>query len=172
MTEVSVLQHLEKAYALAYKAQRLVGTDRSAYRIYKELREVIESLEFYMNNNIDYDGIEVSNKLRMYEKQLKLIEEKKDSLLLRSFRQMSKLGSLPNLDVRFVVLEGEKMIDNRTLEIISSCWVKYRHAESIRELDEDCKHILCTFILKIAKDDEEFAEDMKEDVDYCRRIKG
>jgi len=97
MTETTstLQQYLEKAYALAYKAQRLVSVDRAAYRIYREIKEVIESLEFYLSNNYEYDEVEVANKLRMYEKQLKMIEEKKDDLLLRSFRQMGKLGSLP-----------------------------------------------------------------------------
>jgi hypothetical protein len=49
---------------------------------------------------MEHDEAEVGNKLRMYEKQLALIEEKRDSLLLMSFRQMmsgkqnDKLGSL------------------------------------------------------------------------------
>ena len=89
MTETTTLQqHLEKAYALAYKAQNLVSIDRAAYRIYKEIKEVIESLKFYLSNNYEYDAAEVWNKLRMYEKQLKMIEEKNDDLLLRFFRQM------------------------------------------------------------------------------------
>jgi hypothetical protein len=101
MTETTstLQQHLEKAYALAYKAQNLVSIDRAAYRIYKEIKEVIESLEFYLSNNYEYDAAEVGNKLRMYEKQLKMIEEKNDDLLLRPFRQMGKHPSLPqNLD--------------------------------------------------------------------------
>jgi hypothetical protein len=105
MTETTstLQQHLEKAYALAYKAQKLVSIDRAAYRIYREIKEVIESLEFYLYNNYEYDEAEVGTKLRYYEKQLQLIEEKRDSTLLRSFRQMvnDKLGSLPqNLEVR------------------------------------------------------------------------
>ena len=95
MTETTTLQqHLEKAYALAYKAQNLVSIDRAAYRIYKEIKEVIESLEFYMSSDYEYDAAEVGNKLRMYEKQLKIIEEKNNDLL-RFFRQKGKLPSLP-----------------------------------------------------------------------------
>jgi len=105
MTEATTLQqHLEKAYALAYKAQRLVSVDRAAIRIYRELKEVIESLEFQLNNKMEYDEAEVGTKLRYYEKQLQLIEEKRDSTLLRSFRHMvsksyDKLGSLPQKEV-------------------------------------------------------------------------
>jgi len=105
MTEATTLQqHLEKAYALAYKAQKLIAADRAAMRIHRELKEVIESLEFYLNNKMEYDEAEVGTKLRYYEKQLQLIEEKRDDdLLLRSFRQMGKHPSLPqNLD------EGEE----------------------------------------------------------------
>jgi hypothetical protein len=99
MTETTstLQQHLEKAYALAYKAQKLIAADRAAIRIHRELKEVIESLEFYLNNKMEYDEAEVGTKLRYYEKQLQLIEEKRDSTLLRSFRQIvnGKLGSLP-----------------------------------------------------------------------------
>ena len=90
----STLQHLEKAYALAYKAQKLIATDRTACRIYKEIREVIENLEFYMSNNYEYDDAEVGNRLKMYEKQLKMIEEKNDDLR-KFFREKGKLPSLP-----------------------------------------------------------------------------
>jgi response regulator RpfG family c-di-GMP phosphodiesterase len=89
MAETTLQQHLEKAYALAYKAQRLVRVDRTAMRIYKELKEVIENLEFYLHNKIEYDEAEVGTKLRYYEKQLQLIEEKRDS----SFRQV-----IPKID--------------------------------------------------------------------------
>ncbi|BDB97429.1 hypothetical protein [Saccharolobus caldissimus] len=83
MTETIVLQqYLEKAYALAYKAQKLITVDRAAYRIYRELKEVIESLEFYLNNKMEYDEAEVGTKLKYFEKQLALIEEKRDSTLL------------------------------------------------------------------------------------------
>ena len=110
MTETTstLQQHLEKAYALAYKAQNLVSIDRAAYRIYKEIKEVIESLEFYLSNNYEYDAAEVGNKLRMYEKQLKMIEEKNDDLLLRSFRQMGKHPSLPQKGIQKFLEEGNK----------------------------------------------------------------
>ena len=77
MTETTstLQQYLEKAYALAYKAQKLIAADRAAYRIYREIKEVIESLEFYLSNNYEYDEVEVGNKLRMYEKQLKGIQK-------------------------------------------------------------------------------------------------
>ena len=77
METTTLQQHLEKAHALAYKAQRLVSVDRAAIRIHRELKEVIESLEFYLNNKREYDEAEVGTKLRYYEKQLQLIEEKK-----------------------------------------------------------------------------------------------
>jgi len=98
MTEATTLQqHLEKAYMLFGKAQKLTA-DRAAIRIHRELKEVIDSLKFYLNNKREYDEAEVGTKLRYYEKQLQLIEEKRDSTLLRSFRQMvsksdDKLGS-------------------------------------------------------------------------------
>nr|WP_011225172.1 hypothetical protein [Sulfolobus islandicus]CAG38210.1 putative RepA protein [Sulfolobus islandicus] len=91
MTETTVLQQqLEKAYALAYKAQKLVAVDRAAQRIKRELEELISSLEEFQLYGLDYDEAEVGTKLKYYEKQLALIEEKKDSLLLRSFRQISR----------------------------------------------------------------------------------
>jgi len=93
MTETT-LQHLEKAYALAYKAQNLIAIDRTAYKIYKEIKEVIENLEFYLSSDYEYDEAEVGNKLRMYEKQLKMIEEKNDDLR-KFFRHMGKHPSLP-----------------------------------------------------------------------------
>ncbi|BAB66403.1 hypothetical protein STK_13440 [Sulfurisphaera tokodaii str. 7] len=105
MTETTSIlqQYLEKAYALYGKAVRLVAVDRAARRIMKEVNELISALEEYINYNIEYDAVEVSNKLTYYEKQLKMIEEKKDSMLLRSFREMTrkqngKLGSLPQED--------------------------------------------------------------------------
>ena len=94
MAETTLQQHLEKAYALAYKAQKLIAVDRAAYRIYKEIKEVIEDLEFYVSNDYEYDVAEVGNKLRMYEKQLKMIEEKNDDLR-KFFREKGKLPSLP-----------------------------------------------------------------------------
>jgi len=94
MAETTLQQHLEKAYALAYKAQKLIAADRTAYRIYNEIKEVIENLEFYLSSGYEYDEAEVGNKLRMYEKQLQLIEEKNDDLP-GFFRQMSKHPSLP-----------------------------------------------------------------------------
>ena len=94
MTETTLQQHLEKAYVLAYKAQNLIAADRTAYRIYNEIKEVIENLEFYLSSGYEYDEAEVGNKLRMYEKQLQLIEEKNDDLS-GFFRQMDKHPSLP-----------------------------------------------------------------------------
>ncbi len=96
MAETTLQQHLEKAYALAYKAQRLTRIDRTAMRIYKELKEIIENLEFYLHNKIEYDEAEVGTKLRYYEKQLQLIEEKRDSNLKQMVSEFDgKLGSLP-----------------------------------------------------------------------------
>ncbi|BBG24124.1 hypothetical protein [Sulfuracidifex tepidarius] len=64
------------------------------------------------------------------------------------------------------------MIDERTLELISNCWVKFRHVMHVSQLCEDCKHVMCVFLLKIAEDDKEFADDLdlKEDVEYCERL--
>jgi len=135
MTEATTLQqHLEKAYALAYKAQKLVSVDRAAYRIYREIKEVIESLEFYLYNNYEYDEAEVGTKLRYYEKQLQLIAEKRDSTLLRSFRQMvsksdDKLGSLPqNLD------EEKYFINWMKEKGYEECY--YSRVEALRRLGE------------------------------------
>nr|WP_039698748.1 hypothetical protein [Sulfolobus islandicus] len=134
-TTTALQQHLEKAYTLAYKAQRLVSVDRAAIRIYRELKEVIESLEFYLSNNYEYDAAEVGNKLRMYEKQLALIEEKKDDLLLRSFRQMisrksdDKLGSLTE------AIDEEKFMVNWMAEKgYEECY--YNKQDALRRLDE------------------------------------
>jgi len=81
MTETTstLQQHLEKAYMLFRKAQKLTA-DRAAIRIHRELKEVIDSLKFYLNNKREYDEAEVGTKLRYYEKQLQLIEEKRDSI--------------------------------------------------------------------------------------------
>jgi len=136
MTEATstLQQHLEKAYALAYKAQKLIAADRAAIRIYRELKEVIESLEFYLNNKMEYDEAEVGTKLRYYEKQLQLIEEKRDSTLLRSFRQMvsksdDKLGSLPqNLDEEKYFINWMK---EHNYEFCS-----YSKQEALEKLDE------------------------------------
>nr|WP_039698758.1 hypothetical protein [Sulfolobus islandicus] len=133
-TTTALQQHLEKAYTLAYKAQRLISIDKAAYRIYKEIKEVIESLEFYLSNNYEYDAAEVGNKLRMYEKQLALIEEKKDSLLLRSFRQMTKksndkLGSLTEAsdeEKYFITWMKEKGYE----------FCSYDKSEALQKLDE------------------------------------
>ena len=93
MTEVSILQqYLSKAYELYGKATKLITVDRAAQRIKKELSELISALEEYIAQGFEYDEAEVGTKLKYYEKQLKMIEEKKDSLLLRSFREMSKRG--------------------------------------------------------------------------------
>jgi len=59
---------------------------------------LISAMEEFQLYGLDYDEAEVGTKLRYYEKQLQLIEEKRDSMLLRSFRQMvsksdDKLGS-------------------------------------------------------------------------------
>ena len=98
MTEATTLQqHLEKAYMLFGKAQKLT-VDRAARRILHEINELISAMEEFQLYGLDYDEAEVGTKLRYYEKQLQLIEEKRDSMLLRSFRQMvsksdDKLGS-------------------------------------------------------------------------------
>nr|WP_011229444.1 hypothetical protein [Sulfolobus sp. NOB8H2]CAA09132.1 hypothetical protein [Sulfolobus sp. NOB8H2] len=134
MTETTILQsQLEKAYTLAYKAQKLISIDKAAYRIYKEIKEVIESLEFYLNNKMEYDEAEVGNKLKMYEKQLKMIEEKRDSTLLRSFRQMTrksddKLGSLLNPD------EEKYFINWMKEKGYEECY--YNKQDALRRLDE------------------------------------
>nr|WP_011225211.1 hypothetical protein [Sulfolobus islandicus]CAG38253.1 putative RepA protein [Sulfolobus islandicus] len=134
MTETTVLQQqLEKAYALAYKAQKLVAVDRAAVRIYRELKEVIESLEFYLNNKMEYDGAEVGTKLKYYEKQLALIEEKKDSLLLRSFKEMTrkqsdKLGSLMDIDEEKFIISWMKE------KGYEECY--YNKQDALRRLDE------------------------------------
>ncbi|MEM3681654.1 MAG: hypothetical protein QXZ65_08735, partial [Metallosphaera sp.] len=127
-------QYLEKAYALAYKAQKLISTDRAAYRIKKELNELINTLEEYVAHGFEYDRVEVGNKLRYYEKQLQLIEEKKDSLLLRSFREMTRKfdGKHPSLPPN---LDEEKYIINwmasKGYEFCS-----YSKQDAIQKLDE------------------------------------
>ncbi|WP_173569939.1 hypothetical protein [Sulfuracidifex tepidarius] len=128
-TTSTLQQYLEKAYALAYKAQRLISVDRAAYRIFKEIKELIGSLEEYIINNIEYDSVEVGNKLKYYEKQLALIEEKKDSLLLRFFRQMSEHPSLPqNLDEEKYIINW---MASKGYEFCS-----YDKQEALQKLDE------------------------------------
>ncbi|WP_198429658.1 hypothetical protein [Sulfurisphaera tokodaii] len=41
----------------------------------------------------------------------------------------------------------------------------------VSELDEDCKHVICTFLLKIAEDDKDFIDDLeiREDVEFCQK---
>lgn len=136
MTETTVLQqHLEKAYALAYKAQKLITADRAAQRIKRELEELISSLEEFQLYGLDYDEAEVGTKLKYYEKQLALIEEKKDSLLLRSFRQMisrksdDKLGSLTE-----AIDEEKFMISWMKEKGYEECY--YNKQDALRRLDE------------------------------------
>ena len=64
------------------------------------------------------------------------------------------------------------MIDERTLEKIAGCWVKYRKVLHVGDLEECCRHVICTFLLKIAEDDSTFIDDMElgEDVSYCRKF--
>nr|WP_011114802.1 hypothetical protein [Sulfolobus islandicus]AAK06924.1 ORF165 [Sulfolobus islandicus] len=134
MTETTVLQqHLEKAYALAYKAQKLITADRAAQRIKRELEELISSLEEFQLYGLDYDEAEVGTKLKMYEKQLQLIEEKRDSTLLRSFREMTrkqsdKLGSLMDID------EEKFMISWMKERGYEECY--YNKQDALRRLDE------------------------------------
>ncbi|WP_248547198.1 hypothetical protein [Metallosphaera sedula] len=103
MTEV-LQDHLRKAYELLGRASKLVSVDRAARRILSELNELINSLEEFRYQGLEYDEAEVGTKLKMYEKQLRMIEEKRDSTLLMSYRemarrQMSKPGSLQGKEV-------------------------------------------------------------------------
>ena len=63
------------------------------------------------------------------------------------------------------------MIDERTLDIISSCWVKFRRVQTVTELDDQCKHVICTFLLKIATDDPTAFDDpeLAADIQICRK---
>ncbi|AKA73864.1 hypothetical protein SULI_08030 [Saccharolobus solfataricus] len=135
MTEATTLQqHLEKAYMLFGKAQKLIAADRAARRILHEINELISAMEEFQLYGLDYDEAEVGTKLRYYEKQLQLIEEKRDSMLLRSFRQMvsksdDKLGSLPhNLD------EEKYFINWMKEKGYEECY--YSKVEALRRLDE------------------------------------
>ena len=134
MTEATTLQqHLEKAYMLFGKAQKLT-VDRAARRILHEINELISAMEEFQLYGLDYDEAEVGTKLRYYEKQLQLIEEKRDSMLLRSFRQMvsksdDKLGSLTqNLD-------DEKFMVNWMKEHNYE-FCSYSKQEALEKLDE------------------------------------
>ncbi|BAB66405.1 hypothetical protein STK_13444 [Sulfurisphaera tokodaii str. 7] len=62
-------------------------------------------------------------------------------------------------------------LDERTLEKIADCWVRFRRVMHVSELDEDCKHVICTFLLKIAEDDKDFIDDLeiREDVEFCQK---
>lgn len=65
-------------------------------------------------------------------------------------------------------------LDQRTLEIIADCWVKFRRTQIVRELDQPCRHIICTFLLKIAQDDPTWKDDpeIREDIGACMREPG
>nr|WP_011225212.1 hypothetical protein [Sulfolobus islandicus]CAG38254.1 hypothetical protein [Sulfolobus islandicus] len=53
-----------------------------------------------------------------------------------------------------------------------NCWLKFRRVYSVKDLDDDCKHVMCVFLLKIKEDDESFIDDLeiREDVEYCERV--
>mgnify|MGYP001772790409 CR=1 FL=1 len=66
-------------------------------------------------------------------------------------------------------------IDEKTLDLISDCWVKYRHTIHVSELNDCCKYVICRFLTKIAEDDREFAEseEFRGDIEYCKKeVKG
>ena len=64
------------------------------------------------------------------------------------------------------------VLDQRTLEIVSNCWIKLRHVQTVRELDEDCKSVICALLLRIAADDPTAYEDpeLREDLAACSKV--
>ncbi|ACR42199.1 hypothetical protein [Saccharolobus islandicus] len=51
-----------------------------------------------------------------------------------------------------------------------NCWLKFRKVDSIKQLEEDCQQLICKFFNAIANDDKEFANDLEEDIEYCRKF--
>ncbi|BDB96994.1 hypothetical protein [Saccharolobus caldissimus] len=126
MTEQTTI--LSKAQELYGKAAKLVTVNRAARRILRELNELINTLEEYIHYNIEYDKAEVGTKLKYYEKQLQLVERKRE--LFKFFREVSKKqGSLPeNADDEEFLLSW---IKEKGYELCS-----YSKAEALERLDE------------------------------------
>ena len=64
-------------------------------------------------------------------------------------------------------------VDAKTLNFVADCWVKLRKAESLKELDNDCKKVLCAIILKIAENDPTAEDDdlIREDIETCKALR-
>lgn len=64
------------------------------------------------------------------------------------------------------------VLDQKTLDVVAGCWVKFRRVQTVRELDEGCKDVICTFLLKIAADDPTAYEDpeLREDLAACSKV--
>ena len=64
------------------------------------------------------------------------------------------------------------MLDQRTLDAVAGCWVKLRHVQTVRELDETCQSVICALLLKIAADDPTWEEDpeLREDLAACSKV--
>ena len=64
-------------------------------------------------------------------------------------------------------------VDAKTINLVADCWVKLRKVESLKELDDDCKKVLCAIILKIAENDPSAEDDkeIREDLEACRALR-
>lgn len=63
-------------------------------------------------------------------------------------------------------------LDQKTLDSIVKCWVKFRHAQAVTELDESCREVICTFLIAIASDDPTVYDDqeLSEDIALCSKL--
>ena len=63
------------------------------------------------------------------------------------------------------------MIDQKALDVVAGCWVKFRRVQSVEELDEDCRSVICALLLRIAQDDPTWRDDpeLSEDIAICSK---
>ncbi|BDB96995.1 hypothetical protein SACC_00120 [Saccharolobus caldissimus] len=64
------------------------------------------------------------------------------------------------------------MMSENTLNLISDCWVVLGHLMHVNELDSNCRHVICIFLLKIKEDDRDLIDhlDLREDVEFCEKF--
>ena len=62
-------------------------------------------------------------------------------------------------------------MDERTLDLISDCWARFRKTQSVMELNDTCRHAVCVFLLKIAAVDPESTNDpeIAGDIKACSK---
>ena len=63
-------------------------------------------------------------------------------------------------------------LDQKTLDSIVKCWVKFRRVQTVTDLDESCREVICTFLLAIAQDDPTAYDDpeLSEDIALCSKL--